>query len=232
MIGLPLTVSGLTRRYGDETTGTLVLDGLCLTAQPGETVAVVGPSGAGKSTLLHILGSLDRPTSGTVFLGEMEVTKLSGKALAEFRATAVGFVFQDHHLLPQLTALENVLLPTLAAGSRPDAGTAGKDLLDRMGVSHRSHAYPAQMSGGERQRVAIARAMINGAHLLLCDEPTGNLDRATGRAIAALFRDLASQRQVTVIMATHNLEMAASFGTAHELRDGRLHSAHLLDTPQ
>ena len=199
-----------------------VLAGVSLTEAPGDTLAVMGPSGSGKSTLLHIIGSLDKPTSGSVRLGGIDIVGLAGKALAEFRARRVGFVFQDHHLLPQLTALENALLPTLALQDGHDATETARALLDRLGVAARAAAFPAQMSGGERQRVAIARAMINGAKLLLCDEPTGNLDRDTGAAIVELFLGLARENAVTVIMATHNLELAKRFARCLELRGGKL----------
>jgi ABC-type lipoprotein export system ATPase subunit len=221
-----LTLSDVTKSYGD----TAVLSGVSLTAQPGETVAVVGPSGSGKSTLLNIIGALEKPTSGTVRLGETDVTALEGKALAAFRAATVGFVFQDHHLLPQLTALENVLLPTLAARTPPAppsqggdwGGAHARELLKRIGVERRADAFPAQMSGGERQRVAVARALINGPKLLLCDEPTGNLDRETGAEIVSLLLELAERQGATVLMVTHNTEHAARFARCLRLSDGRL----------
>lgn len=241
-----LTFNNISKHYKTAQGELTVLDGVTLTIHAGETVAIVGPSGSGKSTLLNIAGSLDKPTIGTVHLGETDITALSGTALATFRATEVGFIFQDHHLLPQLTALENVQLPTIATaqnvspllGERvrvraqrtseeensqaqfpsptPDA------LLDRLGIAHRAHAFPAQMSGGERQRVAIARALINGAGLLLCDEPTGNLDRAAGENIISLLLELASEQGATVIMVTHNTAHAARFSRCLEIADGKL----------
>lgn len=214
-----LVVSGLTKRYGDGPAAVEILRGVDLSADPGQTVAIVGPSGSGKSTLLNIIGTLDQPTGGRVALGEVDVTQLAGKQLAHFRAVSVGFVFQDHHLLPQLTATENVLLPTLAAGGKN--ADAARELLKRVGVAHRADAFPAQMSGGERQRVAVARALINGAKLLLCDEPTGNLDRDTGSSIVGLFLELAATG-VTVLMVTHNIEHARRFGRCMELREGKL----------
>jgi len=221
-----LILSAVTKSFAGPEGAVTVLDGVSLDVSPGETVAIIGPSGSGKSTLLNIIGSLDHPTGGSVKLGETEVTALAGNALALFRATQVGFVFQDHHLLPQLTAVENVVLPALAAKRTGNAAARANELLQRMGVAHRASAFPAQMSGGERQRVAIARALINGATLLLCDEPTGNLDREASGNIVDLFLDLARQG-VTVLMVTHNLELASRFDRCLELRQGAFVPADL-----
>lgn len=217
-----LVLSDITKSYEEPGGSKEILKGISLTVQPGETVAIVGPSGSGKSTFLNIIGSLDAPTSGSVRLGDMEVTGLSGKALASYRAKEVGFVFQEHHLLPQLTAYENVLLPSIPAGRTAQVGDRARGLLERMGVLHRADAFPARMSGGERQRTAVARALINGAGLLLCDEPTGSLDRDSGAEIVSLLLELAEQQQVMVIVVTHNAEHAARFGRCLELVDGRL----------
>ena len=198
-----------------------VLRDVSMAVAPGETVGVVGPSGCGKSTLLNIIGSLDKPTSGTVTLGGLDVGGLSGADLAAFRSSSVGFVFQDHHLLPQLTALENVLLPSLAA-SGADAAPRALELLGRVGLLEQADSFPARMSGGERQRVAVARAMINEPALLLCDEPTGNLDQAAGENVVALFLELAGDRDVAVVMVTHNLHLAAKLARRVVLRGGRL----------
>jgi len=198
----------------------VVLRGVSFELSAGDTLAVVGPSGAGKSTLLNVIGSLEKPTSGSVQLGEVEVTELAGDDLAGFRSRQVGFVFQDHHLLPQCTALENVLLPTLAVHSSDDAVGRAAELLERVGLAPRADHFPAQLSGGERQRVAIARAMVNGAPLLLCDEPTGNLDRDTGERVGDLFVELAEERDVCLIVVTHNLELARRFANLKELRNG------------
>jgi lipoprotein-releasing system ATP-binding protein len=225
-----LIVDGVTRRYETPSGPSTVLEGLSLTAAPGEALAILGPSGSGKSTLLNIIGSLDRPTSGSVRLGRVDVTALAGRALADFRARSVGFIFQDHHLLPQLTALENVMLPTLAAGTTEGAKQRARALLDRVGVGPRADAFPARLSGGERQRVAAARALINGAGLLLCDEPTGNLDRETGANLVGLLLELAAQQAVTVLMVTHNVEQAARFGRCLLLRGGRV-SPYTLPAP-
>jgi ABC-type lipoprotein export system ATPase subunit len=215
-----------------------VLRGVSLSAAPGDTLAVVGPSGCGKSTLLNIIGSLDTPTSGTVRLGDLDVPSLDGAALAAYRARRVGFVFQDHHLLPQLTAAENVLLPTLAVGRRRDsqrgAGPAvppgepadrARELLDQVGVGDVADSFPARISGGQRQRVAVARALINRPRLLLCDEPTGNLDHETGRRVIELLVRVAAERDVIVVMVTHNAEFAGMLRRVVELREGALRAA-------
>jgi ABC-type lipoprotein export system ATPase subunit len=217
-----LVLEDVVKRYESEAGPVLVLMGVSFTVAPGETVAIVGPSGSGKSTLLNIIGSLDRPSAGRVLLGQTEVTTLDGPALAEFRATKVGFVFQEHHLLPQLTATENALLPALAMGRAEKAQERAKYLLERMGVSHRADAFPAQMSGGERQRVAVARALINAPGLLLCDEPTGNLDRDSARGVCGLLTELSERDGVTVLMVTHNLELAERFSRRLELKGGQL----------
>jgi lipoprotein-releasing system ATP-binding protein len=214
------------RKQFDSAAPLVVLKDVSFDLDEGETLSVIGPSGAGKSTLLNIVGSLDKPTGGSVALGETEVTALEGAALAEFRSRRVGFVFQDHHLLPQCSAIENVLLPTLAAppgksapGSRPNRA---RELLERVGLKDRLHSFPAQLSGGERQRVAIARALVNGPPLLLCDEPTGNLDPESSAEVGALFLQLARERAAMLIVVTHNLEFARLFGRCLELHDGAL----------
>ncbi len=217
-----LTVTDVVRRFGERA----VLNGVSLRCSPGDTVAVVGPSGTGKSTLLNVIGSLDKPTSGSVRLGQDDITSLDASGLARYRARRVGFVFQDHHLLPQLTAIENVLLPTLAAaagpGSRQQLVERARELLDRVGVLARAEAFPSQLSGGERQRVAIARALMNGPALLLCDEPTGNLDRDSGGAVVDLLLEAAERTGAIALMVTHNGEHAARFARRFELRDGLL----------
>ena len=218
-----LSISGLSRSFSAPDGAELkVLDDLSCDIAAGETVAVVGPSGSGKSTLLNCIGSLERPTSGSIRLGDTEVTSLAGSELARFRALRVGFVFQDHHLLPQLTALENVLLPDLAVGGREEAAERAAALLRSVGLGGRVASFPHQLSGGERQRVALARALINTPGLLLCDEPTGNLDRQTGDDVVALLLDIAARQPVTALMVTHNLRHAARFGRCLQLRDGRL----------
>lgn len=218
-----LVLQRLTKAYPLPDGGALtILHELDLTVPAGETVAIVGPSGSGKSTLLNLIGTLDQPTSGTIHLGQTEVTGLRGQSLAEFRSRALGFVFQDHHLLPQLTAIENVLVPTLASRPTADANARARALLDRVGLSERRDSFPSRLSGGERQRVAIARALINRPQLLLADEPTGNLDQDTGASVISLLLELAADQGATVMMVTHNPEQAARCQRTLRLREGRL----------
>lgn len=213
-----LMVENVTKSYEH---GREVLRGVTLRAGRGESIAILGPSGSGKSTLLNIIGSLDKPTTGAVRLGAVRVDELAGRALAAYRSDLVGFIFQDHHLLPQLTALENVLLPSLAT-RRADAAGRARLLLERVGLGEHADSFPPRMSGGERQRVAIARALINQPQLLLCDEPTGNLDQEAGRSVVSLFLELAAEDAATVLMVTHNPALAARFARRLELQDGRI----------
>ena len=200
----------------------VVLEDVSFDLSPGETMAIVGPSGSGKSTLLNIVGSLDRPTSGSVKLGETLVNELEGTALSEFRRGSVGFVFQDHHLLPQCTALENAALPSLAAGRAEEGTERARELLKRVGLEGRIDALPANLSGGERQRVAVARAMVNEPPLLLCDEPTGNVDKKTGARLGELFAELADEEGVLLVVVTHDPEFAQRFSPVLELHEGTL----------
>ncbi|MCL2648399.1 MAG: ABC transporter ATP-binding protein [Phycisphaerales bacterium] len=220
-----LSAIDVTRQF-DPPSGPWVLQQASLEASAGETIAIVGPSGSGKSTLLNIIGSLDSATSGSVRLDTIDITSLSPNDAATYRSKNVGFVFQDHHLLPQLTGLENVLLPSLAIQSRDRkvAYQRASDLLERVGVSSRARAFPAELSGGERQRLAIARALINSPQLLLCDEPTGNLDHDNALKVVDLFVELARRQGIIVIMVTHNLELAARFDKCLRLHEGRLQS--------
>ena len=204
-----------------------VLAGVSFDLAAGESLAVTGPSGSGKSTLLHLIGTLDRPTSGAIAIAGADPFALPEPELARFRNRAVGFVFQDHHLLPQFTVLENVLLPTLAfpGGDGAATGARAKELLDRVGLSHRLAHRPAELSGGERQRVAVARALINRPSLLLCDEPTGSLDRAAAGSVADLLFELHAAERAILVVVTHSLELAARFGRRCELTEGRLAGA-------
>lgn len=196
-----------------------VLHRVSFALDKGQSLAVVGPSGAGKSTLLHILGTLDRPDSGSVRLDGEDPFALDEKETARFRNRRIGFVFQDHHLLPQYDALENVLLPTLAFGGDPGAGARAQELLEAVGLGHRLNHRPAALSGGERQRVAVARALINRPTLVLCDEPTGNLDGETAGAVADLLFDLHGSDRILIIVS-HDPALAARCDRRLELRDG------------
>jgi lipoprotein-releasing system ATP-binding protein len=204
-----------------------VLAGISLDLAPGDALVVTGPSGSGKSTLLHILGTLDRPSSGTVTIGGSDPFQLSEPELARFRNRSVGFVFQDHHLLPQYSVLENVLLPTLAFpdGQGGAHEARARELLDRVGLGHRLGHRPAELSGGERQRAAVARALLGKPALLLCDEPTGSLDRAAAGAVADLLfelHDLYRAEGAVLVTVTHSLDLAARFPLRRELVAGRL----------
>jgi lipoprotein-releasing system ATP-binding protein len=219
-----LVVTKLCKSYPTRSGDLVVLRDVDLTMQPGDAAAILGPSGSGKSTLLQILGALDSPTAGKVALGEIDPFTLSDDALAKFRNRHVGFVFQDHHLLPQCSVLENVLVPTLAAAAtdRPALLGRAKGLLDRVGLSQRLDHRPAELSGGERQRVALARALILAPPLLLADEPTGNLDRATAHSVAELLLELHLQEKTIFLVVTHSPELARLLPVQHEMLDGRL----------
>jgi ABC-type lipoprotein export system ATPase subunit len=202
-----------------------VLEGINLEMQPGESAAIIGPSGSGKSTLLNIIGTLDRPTSGQVSLDGQDLLQLDDAQLAAVRNRQIGFVFQSHHLLPQCTVLENVLVPTLAGGDNPHRATApdrARRLLERVGLGRRLDHRPGQLSGGERQRTAIVRALINQPRLLLADEPTGALDRAAAAELARLLGELNREEQVTVILVTHAEDLARCMARRFQLVDGRL----------
>lgn len=216
-----LSIQGLTKSFqrGKETV--TVLDGIDLQLKSGDSVAVIGPSGSGKSTLLHIVGTLDRPDQGQVLLQDQDPFALSEPELAKFRNEVVGFIFQDHHLLPQYTVLENVLLPTFAI-KRDSAEDRARMLLDRVGLGHRLQHRPAELSGGERQRTAIARALINEPRLLLCDEPTGNLDQNTANQVAELLFELHRESNSVLIIVTHAMNLAEMCAKQCQLQKGKL----------
>jgi lipoprotein-releasing system ATP-binding protein len=199
-----------------------VLAGINLSLEPGEALAVMGPSGSGKSTLLHILGTLDRPTVGGVRLDDTDPFALSDAALADFRNRHIGFVFQDHYLLPQCSVLENVLIPTLAGGAAAGQETWARDLLQRVGLADRLEHRPAELSGGERQRVAVARALIQHPRLLLADEPTGNLDRRSAQTVGDLLLELHRQEKTILVVVTHSADLARTFPRRMEMNDGAL----------
>ena len=200
-----------------------VLRGVSFSLASGEMLAIVGASGAGKSTLLHLLGGLDTADGGSARLGETELTRASDAELTRVRGKQVGFVFQFHHLLADLSALENVALPLLVARRSPrEARRAASEMLAAVGLDERASHRPGELSGGEQQRAAIARALVHAPRLVLCDEPTGNLDAHTGASVAALLSTLARTRGVGVIVATHNEQLARACDRTMLLKDGRL----------
>jgi lipoprotein-releasing system ATP-binding protein len=203
-----------------------VLHDLDLRIAPGESIAITGPSGCGKSTMLHILGTLDRPDSGSVTLFNEDALALDDAGLSRLRANRIGFIFQLHHLLPHLSALENVLVPTLAGSDRPDRNAAAeraRKLLDRVGLGEHMNKKPSQLSGGEQQRVAVVRALIRQPGLLLADEPTGALDAANGKALMDLLLELNAEHHTALVMVTHDPKLAALMKRPLRIADGRLH---------
>ena len=226
-----LSVCQLAKDYVTAEGALSILKSLDLTMQRGEALAITGPSGSGKSTLLYVLGALDSPTAGRVQLEGRDPFQLNAAQQAEFRNRQIGFIFQDHHLLPQCNVLENVLIPTLpGAGATPATEARARELLDRVGLAERMGHRPAQLSGGERQRVAVCRALINRPALLLADEPTGNLDRTTAEAVGSLLLDLNREQNTLLICVTHSIELANRFPRHCELQDGRLVDRDGVDT--
>lgn len=202
----------------------LVLHGLDLSVAAGERLAIVGPSGSGKSTLLNLLGTLDLPTEGEVWIEGAPVSQLPESALAHLRSEKIGFIFQLHHLLPQCSVLENVLIPVLALPRPvPDAGTRARELLERVGLAELARKYPGQLSGGERQRVAVVRALMNRPQLLLADEPTGALDEANAVRLADLLLEIARAENLALVLVTHDRELAGRMDRVGSLREGTLH---------
>ena len=217
-----ITVQGLSKTYLDEDGAQVkVLDGLELQVAEGEFVAVVGPSGSGKSTLLHVLGGLDVHYTGEVEVAGVKLRGLSDKALSRFRGRNVGFIFQSFHLVPNLPAVDNVLLPSFFTGAEGGARKRAEEVLERVGLLAKKDRVPARLSGGERQRVAIARALFAKPRMLFCDEPTGNLDARTGDEIIALFREL-NREGITLLSVTHEDRMSAAAGRVLRLKEGRL----------
>ena len=217
-----LEVTKLSKSYPTPGGSLDILSELSLTLDAGEAASIVGPSGSGKSTLLYVLGALEPPTSGTLTLNGVDPFSLSSSELAAFRNGQVGFVFQDHLLLPQCTVLENVLIPTLVADAHEDSAARARELLERVGLGSRLTHRPAELSGGERQRVALARALIRRPPLLLCDEPTGNLDHAAGEVVAEMLFDLHVRQETMLVVVTHNTQLAARCPTRFELVGQRL----------
>jgi lipoprotein-releasing system ATP-binding protein len=217
-----LVVKQLYKEYPTPQGTVSILSGINLTLQRGDAACIMGPSGSGKSTLLYILGALEPPTSGTVELDDQNPFPLDATAVAAFRNQKVGFVFQDHCLLPQCSVLENVLIPTLVTRSTDGFFERAKLLLDRVGLSHRLDHRPAELSGGEKQRVALARALIRQPTMLLCDEPTGNLDHRSAGTVASLLLDLHRDQKTILIVVTHSAELAARFPKRFEMWEQQL----------
>lgn len=216
-----LKVSEVYKHFDTEARQVEVLRGVSFSLKQDEAIAITGPSGSGKSTLLHLLGTLDKPTAGSLEINNTNPFSLPEPGLAKFRNEFVGFVFQDHHLLPQYSVFENVLIPTFAFKNTGDNKAArARELLARVGLSHRLDHRPAELSGGERQRVAVARALINRPRLLLGDEPTGNLDYATAHSVASLLFELHEEEKNILIVVTHSLELAARFPRRLEFKEG------------
>ncbi|MBU1148204.1 MAG: ABC transporter ATP-binding protein [Candidatus Omnitrophica bacterium] len=215
-----LRAEGINKIYKNGKKGLRVLQDVDLEIKKGEALAIVGPSGAGKSTLLHILGGIDRPSSGKVVFENQDLYALRDNKRAEIRNKKIGFVFQFYHLLPEFTALENVLMPMLLKGQ----GTRdkGQGLLRELGLGERSRHRPSELSGGEQQRVAIGRALINDPDILLCDEPTGNLDSKMGKEILDILLGLNKKNRATIVIVTHDKEIAKRTNRVVEIRDGRI----------
>jgi lipoprotein-releasing system ATP-binding protein len=220
-----LTVAHLSKEYPTPRGPLAVLSDVSFSLAPGDAAAIMGPSGSGKSSLLYVLGALEPPTAGTVTLDGRDPFLLPSAALAAFRNEAVGFVFQDHCLLPQCTVLENVLVPTLVAASGDGDGERARRLVEQVGLGPRLDHRPGELSGGERQRVAVARALVRQPRLLLCDEPTGNLDRSSADQVASLLLDLHRERQGILIVVTHSAQLAERFPIRFELVDRQLRRA-------
>jgi lipoprotein-releasing system ATP-binding protein len=217
-----LEVKNLSKEYPTPRGALAILSDVSLSLRRGEAIAVTGPSGSGKSTLLYVVGALEPPTSGAVTLDGRDPFTLPDRKLAAFRNKEIGFVFQDHCLLPQCTVLENVLAPTLVSGTRGDDIERARSLLEQVGLTDRLEHLPGELSGGEKQRAALARALIREPALLLCDEPTGNLDGGSAARVASLLLQLHERRQTILILVTHSLELAARLPARYELHERQL----------
>ncbi len=231
-----IVAEGVSKAYGRGSRLLVVLRDIDLNVPEEDFIALVGPSGSGKTTLLGLLAGLDAPTTGTISLGGEELSALTADERATFRAEKVGFVFQTFHLLPTLTALENVMVPLelaprrgMSRGGAPRVKprVRARELLERVGLAERMHHYPAQLSGGEQQRVALARAFANRPLVLFADEPTGNLDSAAGAMVVELMEELNRESRTTIVLATHDLELSARARRVVTLRDGRIDADHL-----
>lgn len=217
-----IEVRGLGKTHAGVNGPIAILEDLDLSLGASEAAAIMGPSGSGKSTLLHILGALERPTAGCVRIDGRDPFRLDDVALAAFRNRTVGFMFQEHCLLPQCSVLENVLLPTLVGPRDAGAAARARALIERVGLGHRWHHRPAALSGGEKQRASLARALVNQPRVLLCDEPTGNLDRESAESVAALLTEVQREQSTTLVVVTHSAELARTLPRQLRLRGGRL----------
>ncbi len=219
-----LQLAHISKRYTlpSGTDPVTVLDDVSFSIEPGQSLAVVGPSGSGKSTLLNIMGALDKPSEGQVQFNGRNLADLEENELAEIRNREIGFVFQQHHLLPQLTVLENVLIPTLPLRTTQQEESHARELLKRVGLETHLHHRPAQLSGGEQQRVAVVRALINSPKVLLADEPTGSLDQMTSDKLATLLVELNAEKGVTLVVVTHSMTLAQKLSKVYELKQGKL----------
>ena len=220
-MGLAVTVNNLAKSYAMGEHAVPVLKDVSFSLEPGEAVALVGPSGCGKSTLLHLLGLLDRPTSGDIFLGDMRVSHMPDRGLHRIRNRKIGFVFQAHHLLPEHTAMGNVMIPVRLGGGSPSVARARAEaLLSVVGLGHRLHHKPGELSGGEQQRVALARALVMGPELVLADEPTGNLDPKTADGVFDLMLNLNKELGSTLMVVTHSMKLASQFPRCLRFENG------------
>jgi lipoprotein-releasing system ATP-binding protein len=217
-----LNVTNLSKVYPTPRGPLTILSGVSVSLSRGDAASIMGPSGSGKSTLLYIVGALEPPTSGRVTLDGTDPFTLGERQAAAFRNRHIGFVFQDHALLPQLSVLENVLVPTLVEGTTSDEAGRARTLLDQVGLNDRLDHRPAELSGGEKQRVSLARALVRRPVLLLCDEPTGNLDRSAAAGVASLLLDLQGRQETILIVVTHSAALAERFAIRYEMRDGGL----------
>lgn len=228
-VGPVVEAQNLVKVYSGNGIATPALRGISLKIQRGEFVAIVGPSGSGKSTLLNMIGALDRPTSGRILIDGTDISQLSDSELAKLRNEKLGFVFQAYNLIPRMSVLDNVQLPLLARGAgREERTSKSLEVLDQVGLGDKARRRPSQLSGGEQQRVAIARALVTNPPILLADEPTGNLDTKTSRALTDLFTQLNRQYGQTVIVITHNLEVASESGRIISIRDGLVEGEKVL----
>lgn len=219
-----LKVENLTKKFNSGGSTVMAVNDISLAVGEGQFASIIGKSGSGKSTLLSLLGALDNPTSGSITVGERDITKLSGAALTRYRCSEIGFVFQGYNLVPNLSALENVLLPMEFAGSPKQGRKArAQELLAAVGITgDQERRLPGKLSGGQQQRVAIARALANSPHLILADEPTGNLDEATGKTIFDLLHKLSREQKTTIVVVTHDLSIAGKTDVTFRLQDGKL----------